>query len=235
MEIRKIAATTWRYCVGIIVMLAVAPAPGMQHSARAASDSVVSDGSRLISLSFFSDACREKAVSLRILSATDAQFLVEAFAQSIGADPLDVRAERRAGSAHTRMEDADCEVPAVALVNLLRLNSVAAELVLLSTRPAGRSHPAGFDMFPSLAVYVPSLNRYVDPAARDGDGRGATAFDRAVRARAQRVHLIGPAPHADPATDRCGSTCMVVYGRADVFDPVLIDPVRVNPQRIHVP
>jgi hypothetical protein len=230
-QISKIAATTWRCCVGIVVLLAVAPAPGVSHSARAAPDG----GDRLISATFFSDACRQKAASLGILSTTDAQFLIEAFAQSIDADPPDVRAQKRAGSPRAQLQDADCEVPAVALINLLRLNSVAAEPVLVRIRPADPSDPARFDNFSGLAVYVSSLARYVDPAARDG--RAGAAFDRAVRARAaQRMHIIGPAPYADPATDRCGGICIVAYGgQPYVSDPFLPDAVRVKTETIHVP
>jgi hypothetical protein len=95
-----------------------------RDSARAESDGAASDVSRLISATFFSDACRQRTASLHILSTTDAQFLIEAFAQGIGAEALDLRAERRAGSADTRIEDADCGVPAVALINLLRLNGL---------------------------------------------------------------------------------------------------------------
>src|SRR5215472_17377640 len=97
-QIPKIAATTWRCCVGIVVALAVAPAPGVPDSARAASDGGASDINRLISATFFSDACRQRAASLGILYTTDAQFLIQAFAQSVDADPPDVRAEKRAGS-----------------------------------------------------------------------------------------------------------------------------------------
>jgi hypothetical protein len=232
-QISKIAAMTSQCCVGIVVVLAIAPAPGMPDSARAASASGTGDVDRLISATFFSDACRQRAASLGILSTTDAQFLIEAFAQSIDADPPDVRAEKRAGSARALIEDADCDVPAVALINLLRLNSVAAEPVLLPIRPTGPSDPARFDKFSSLAVYVQSLGRYVDPAARDG--RSGAAFDRAVRARAERVHLIGPAPYGNPATDRCGSICMDVRGRIDVFNPFLTDAIRVKTETIHAP
>jgi len=162
MQICKIAARDERCCIGIATALAFALVLGPLDSVRPASDGAASDVNRLISATFFSDACRQRAASLGILSTTDAQFLI-----------------------------------------------------------------------PSLAVYVPSLDRYVDPTAPDWQGNAA--FDRAVRARAERVHLIGPTPHADPATDPCGGTCMVVYGQAHVSDPVLNDPVRVKTERIHVP
>jgi hypothetical protein len=85
------------------------------------------------------------------LSTTDAQFLIEAFAQSIDADPPDMQVEKRAGSPRAQIEDADCEVPAVALINLLRLNSVAAEPVGGgSGRGRGLStHIAAADAHPS--------------------------------------------------------------------------------------
>jgi len=233
MQICKIAARDERCCIGIATALAFALVLGPLDSVRAASDGAASDVNRLISATFFSDACRQRAASLGILSTTDAQFLIKAFAQTIGADALDVRVERRAGVTDARIDSAGCDVAAVALINLLRMNGVAAELVQISMQRTGSVDPARSDKIPSLAVYVPSLDRYVDPTAPDWQGNAA--FDRAVRARAERVHLIGPTPHADPATDPCGGTCMVVYGQAHVSDPVLNDPVRVKTERIHVP
>lgn len=222
-----------RYCVCVATALAVAAWSGSLRDGRAAPDDGWSEVNRLISSTFFSDTCGQKAASLGILPTTDAQFLVEAFAQRFASDPPDVRAEARVWSGRERIAGAYCEVPAVALINLLRLNGVAAELVQVWLRPASSSEPARSNMLGALAVYVPSLDRYIDPAAADGHNN--TAFDRFVRAQAGRVHIIGPAPNADQAIERCASTCIVQYGQAPVSDPVLTDPVRVRTETIHVP
>jgi hypothetical protein len=166
-----------------------------------------------------------------MLSTTDAQFLIKAFAQSIAAVPPDASAERRTGSPHVGIGDPGCEVPAVALINLLRLNDVAADLVLVWMRQTSPSDPAR--LLDGLAVYVPSLGHYVDPTAADWH-KNAT-FDRFVRAHAGRAHIIGPAPNADPASDPCASTCMVVHDRVGDSLSTLLYSVPVKTETIHVP
>jgi hypothetical protein len=55
-------------------------------------------------------------------------------------------------------------------------------------------------------VYVPSLDRYVDPLAPAGKQE---VLDRIVRERAKRAHLRGPSLAADPR-GVCPNTCMIV-------------------------
>lgn len=185
-------------------------APGLLDSGHAAGNVESSLLKGLLSASYFSEACRHEAGLLGIEHTADARFLVEAFAQSMAAGPPDARAEWRAGSLDARSGSVGCDLPAVELINLLRLNGVAAELVLVSvphTNPA--TYSASVDRLDGVLVYVPVLARYVDPAA--ADMRDNATFDRSIRETAVRAHLIGPAPGADPALDRCGGICMSEY------------------------
>jgi hypothetical protein len=147
----------------------------------------------------------------------------------LAVDAPDARAERRAGSFDLWSGSASCDLPAVALINLLRLNGVAAELVLVSmlqARSAG--HSAFSDRVDGVLVYVPALDRYVDPAATEM--RENATFDRVIKETAVRGHLIGPAPYADRALDACGDVCMSEYWpRHDAY------VVRLKTEAIHVP
>jgi hypothetical protein len=60
-----------------------------------------------------------------------------------------------------------------------------------------------------MLVYVPALDRYVDPAATEM--RDSATLDWIIRASAVRAHLIGPALRADLASDVCREVCMSVY------------------------
>jgi hypothetical protein len=79
-----------------------------------------------------------------------------------------------------------------------------------------------------VLVYLPVLDRYVDPAAIDLSRN--VALDRITKGDAVRVHLIGPAPFTDPASDTCGTVCMAVY--VPRHDPYA---VRVVTEAIHTP
>ncbi len=198
-----------RRLAAIATALAVTLGPGnlgIGHAADVAEPSV--DG--LVSAAYFSAACRHEAERLGIARSADPQFLVAAFAQSLTADAPDARAERRAGSFDARSRSVGCDLPAVALINLLELNGIAAELALVSMpRAEPASGPAFSDRVDGVVVYVPALGRYVDPAATDS--RANATFDRVLAETAVRTHLIGPAPGADPAVDGCGGICMRVY------------------------
>lgn len=188
-------------------------------TARAAD--VSGDLKALLTAAYFSPACAAEAARLGIAGA-DPELLIAAFAQSFASGEPDARAERRAAGAGSS-GSVDCRASAVALVNLLRANGIAAELVLVSY-PAGTAS-APPDKVDGPLVYVPALGRYVDPAATEM--RNGVSFDRMIKLAAVRVHLIGPMPGADPAHDVCSRVCMNVIGAgaADAI-AVVTDVVR---------
>ena len=165
---------------------------------------------QLIRATFFSDACRQQAEALGIARTSDANALLAAFAR-LRPRP----ANPPAGSGRD-----DCGVPAVAVINLLRLNGIDAELV--SATMAKEAAPA--DQVERVLVYVPTLARYFDPAL-PLEEQGLV--DLLVRERAERTHVLGPALGAD-ARDACPSTCMHVYTAAGNATP----PVRVKTETI---
>jgi hypothetical protein len=166
---------------------------------------------QLIRAAFFSDACRQHAEALGIARTSDANALLAAFAGL----------QRRPASSPTAgAQRDDCSVPAVAVINLLRLNGIDAELVSATT--AKEAAPA--DQVERVLVYVPTLARYFDPAL-PLEEQGLV--DLLVRERAERKHVLGPTLGAD-ARDPCPSTCMHVYTAAGNATP----PVRVKTETI---
>jgi hypothetical protein len=165
---------------------------------------------QLIRAAFFSDACRQGAEALGIARTSDANALLAAFA----------RLRPRPANPPAASGRDDCGVPAVALINLLRLNGIDAELV--SATMAKEAAPA--DQVERVLVYVPTLARYFDPAL-PLEEQGLV--DLLVRERAERKHVLGPALGAD-ARDACPSTCMHVYTAAGNAPP----PVRVKTETI---
>jgi len=166
---------------------------------------------QLIRAAFFSDACRQQAETLGITSTSDANALVAAFA---GLKP------RPANSPAPEGQRDDCGVPTVAVINLLRLNGIDAELV--SATMAKEAAPA--DQVERVLVYVPALDRYFDPALPLEEH---SLVDLLVRERAERKHILGPSL-AGSGRDACPSTCMHVYTAAGNATP----PVRVKTETI---
>jgi hypothetical protein len=165
---------------------------------------------QLIRAAFFSDACRQQAEALGIARTSDANALLAAFAGL----------QRRPASAPTAdAQRDDCKVPAVALINLLRLNGIDAELV-----SATMAEAAPADQVERVLVYVPALERYFDPAL-PLEEQGLV--DLLIRERAERKHILGPALSAN-ARDPCPTTCMHVYTAAGNATP----PVRVKTETI---
>ena len=165
---------------------------------------------QLIRAAFFSDACRQHAEALGIARTSDANALLAAFAGL----------QRRPASSPTAgAQRDDRSVPAVAVINLLRLNGIDAELV--SATMAKEAAPA--DQVERVLVYVPTLARYFDPALPLEE----QSLVDLVRERAERKHVLGPTLGAD-ARDPCPSTCMHVYTAAGNATP----PVRVKTETI---
>ena len=161
----EIIAAAARYGAAVAVVLAVTSGPGLIGDSRAASDAEWNKFKGLLSATYFSQPCRQEAEMLDIAHTTDARFLVAAFAQSMAAGAPDAR-ERRAGSFDGRSGNPSCGLPVIALTNLLRLNGIAAELVVvqMASSESFTAFPDGVD---AVLVYVPVLDRYVDPTATD--------------------------------------------------------------------
>jgi hypothetical protein len=166
---------------------------------------------QLIGAAFFSDACRQQAEALGIARTSDANALLAAFA-GLRRQP--------ANSPAAEGKRDDCSVPAVELINLLRLNGIDAELV--SATMAKEAAPA--DQTERVLVYVPALDRYFDPALPLEE---QSLVDLLVRERAERKHILGPSL-AGSGRDACPSTCMHVYTAAGNATP----PVRVKTETI---
>src|SRR5438128_10995735 len=88
---------------------------------------------QLIRAAFFSDACRQQAEALGIARTPDANALVAAFA-GLKRRPANSRAAER-------QQRDDCTVPAVELINLLRLNGIDAEPLFRYCATARRAKP----------------------------------------------------------------------------------------------
>lgn len=220
-------AAAARNCASFATVLAVVLGSGPLGQGHAASDAEWHKFEGLVSAAYFSESCQHEAGLLGIARTSDARYLVAAFAQSEVASTPDARAERRAGWPDGLSGGASCAVPAVALTNLLRQNGIAAELVLVWTQQEGPATiPALPDKVDGVLVYVPVLDRYVDPAATDM--RENKTFDRGIRETAVRVHLIAPAPDAVPALDRCRDICISEYWpRRDPYRvPVKTEAIR---------
>jgi hypothetical protein len=207
--------------------LAVALGPGLLANGHAASDADWSKFKGLVSAAYFSEPCRHEAELLGIARTTDARFLVAAFAESAAVGTPDARAERRAGSFDARSGNPSCGLPAVALMNLLRLNGISAELVLVQ-QASSASSAAFSDKIDGVLVYVPVLGRYVDAAATDLQDNAT--LDRTIKGSTVRTHLTGPARNTDLASAVCRDVCMSVYSPRR--DP---DVVRVVTEAIRIP
>ena len=162
-------------------------------------------GDRLVRAAFFSDACRQEGEALAVARSSDANALVAAFGG--------LRRQRASASGADAVHE-DCRVPAIVLINLLRLNGIDAELVSAATVKA--TTPA--DQTERVLVYVPALGRYVDPALPLEE---QSLVDLLVREQTQRTHLLGPSLGAHPG-DACPDTCMHVYTAGNEIPPVRV-------------
>jgi hypothetical protein len=154
----------------------------------------------LIQATYFSAACRQEAEGLGIARTPDANALLAAFLARRGA------ASSRADRPDARHDD--CNELVVLLINLLRLNGIDAEITFVSmtsTKTAADGVPA--DKIDRVLVYVPVVDRYVDPAAPAGK---QAVVDQIIRESGQRMHLLGPSLASD-AGGACADTCLRVY------------------------
>jgi len=168
----------------------------------------------LMQAAYYSDGCRQRAEALSIAptnaQAATAQALVTAFLDQHAAAPS-------AGGPDATHDP--CELPQVLLINLLRSHGFDADLVVVSTTPAGVPP----SMIYTLQVFVAALDRYVDPMAPPA---GQAVFDRAVRERTHRIHIAGPAVNSS-APDVCADGCMLAYRPTNG-----VESVRVRTERI---
>jgi hypothetical protein len=184
------------------------------------------DAAHLFAAAYHSDQCRREADALNLAPHADARILIAEFARHLAAAPADARAEWRVGSVDPSAPSLDCARPAIILINLLRQSGLDAELVLVASPVFSAMDESSVAKgFNGMIVYVPALDRYVDPTAIPTKERDA--FDRAIRARTTRVHFYGP-PVSPAALERCADICMRV-----VTSHPSADTVRVKTEVIH--
>jgi hypothetical protein len=190
----------WKVFGAAAAALCVVTIVDMQAAMGAGRDPMA----RLIQSAYFSAACRNEAEALGIAPTSDANELLTAFATvarhvASGAGRADMK--------NLDMENSDCRVPVVLLINLLRLNRVDAELAFVSMSRASEADSASPGKIDRIVVFVPGLNRYVDPALPMGK---QAVLDRIIVEQAMRVHLLGPSLAGD-ANGGCPNTCMHVH------------------------
>jgi hypothetical protein len=176
----------WKVFGAAAAALCVVTIVDMQAATGAGRDPLA----RLTQSTYFSAACRNEA---------DANELLTAFAR--------VARHVASGAGRMDMENSDCRVPVVLLINLLRLNRVDAELAFVSMSQSWAADSASLGKIDRILVFVPGLNRYVDPAMPMGK---QAVFDQIVVEKATRAHLLGPSL-AGSAHGVCPDTCMHVY------------------------
>jgi hypothetical protein len=157
---------------------------------------------RLVQSAYFSGVCRQATDALGIAPASEASALLAAFAAIRGQRAIEFDVE------WPDVQHDDCAAPVVLLISLLRRNGLDAELVFASMAPNGAAAdgvPA--DKIDRVLVYVPVVDRYVDPAAPAGK---QAVVDQIIRESAQRMHLRGPSL-ANDAGGACADTCLHVY------------------------
>jgi len=168
---------------------------------------------RLIHAAYFSDACRSEAAALGIVATADADSLFAAFARQVAAPP---------GAGRPDVLGDECKAPPVLLINLLRGNGIDAALAFISmlrTNAAGEIEPSG--KIDRVIVYVPAVNRYLDPSAPPAK---QAVLDAIIREQAARTLLHGPSLAA--GRDACSNTCMEVISGGGA------DAVRVKTETI---
>jgi hypothetical protein len=181
MHVKAVATTALALALGMIA--------NPWTAARADDDGL----KRITQAAYFSQPCRQDAERLGIPPTRDANSLFAAYV-----------ARRRAPDAGF----GDCQAPVVLLINLFRLNGVDAEIAFIMMTPA-RTAGGGvsFGRIDRVIVYVPAVDRYLDPAAPLGK---QDVLDRIIRERAGRGHLVGPSVAGDKWR-ACPATCLYEY------------------------
>jgi hypothetical protein len=185
----------WKVFGAAAAALCVVTIVDMQAATGAGRDTM----ERLTQSAYFSAACRNEAEALGIAPTSEANELLTAFAT--------VARHVASGAGRVDIENSDCRVPVVLLINLLRLNRVDAELAFVSMSRASAADSASPGKIDRILVFVPGLNRYVDPAMPMGK---QAVLDQIVVEKATRTHLLGPSL-AGAAHGVCPDTCMHVY------------------------
>jgi hypothetical protein len=179
MHLKAVATTALALALGMIVN---------PWAAARADDDIMR---RLAQDAYFSQPCRQDAERLGIPPTRDANSLFAAYV-----------ARRRAPDAGF----GDCQAPVVLLINLFRLNGVDAEIAFISMTPARTADDVSFGRIDRVIVYVPAVDRYLDPAAPLGK---QAVLDRIIRESRGRAHLVGPSVAGDK-WGACPGTCLYV-------------------------
>ena len=192
----------WKFFGAAAAALWVVTIVDMQAATEAGQDGMA----RVTQSAYFSGACREEAQALGIAPTPDANELVTAFAtvvRHVFAQHVASGAGGQDMKKNLDMENSDCRVPVVLLINLLRLNGVDAELVFVFMSPASAADDAPPGNIDRMLVFVPGLNRYVDPAMPMGK---QAVLDQIIVEKATRMHLLGPSLAG--AAFGCSDTCI---------------------------
>jgi hypothetical protein len=163
----------------------------------AAAEAVDDPFDRIARAAYFSDECRQEALALGTFGARDADAVFAAFARQLANT-------QRADHPHVSADD--CTAPPVLLVNLLRGHGIDAALAFISmprTDTAGETGPSG--KIDSVLVYLPTLDRYLDPSAAPAK---QAVLDAIMRESATRMLVRGPS--LATSRDTCPSLCMEV-------------------------
>jgi hypothetical protein len=164
---------------------------------------------------------------LRVTSiqpADDPEILFKQFTDEFGAVATsEFRTEPRKLSSILQTKGGDCKSLTFLLVNLLRWSGIDAELVLTSERHEPRlTDVFSFGDIDHVLVYVPSLDRYFDPALPAGWQQ--QQLNRAIRIR-NRIHVAArPGGNMLPA-NACADYCILTRGSNS-------DPIRVKTETI---
>jgi len=175
---------------------------------------------RLVNGAFFSQTCRQRAAEIGFSDTTNVDAALEAVA-AFGRRP------KRPGVPEAMLDDA-CEIPAILLINLLRLNGVDADLVEATRRPRPDSDDKTPSSIQGMYVYVPKYDRYLDPEISIGK---QGALDSILHEEMVRSHLQGPTI-GDDSGNTCSELCLTVRGASG---PPPMAARRVKTERIRRP
>ena len=192
MHWKVFSAAAAALCVVAIADMPAATAAGRDATAR------------LTQSAYFSDACRQEAQALGVASTSDANELLTAFA----AVARQRRRRRRPGRHEKcrpglqRLQGAGGAVDQSAAAQWRRCRAC----IHFDVARFGEIDGASLGKIDRIVVFVPGLDRYVDPAMPMDK---QAVLDRIIVERATRAHLLGP-PLAGAAHGGCPDTCMLV-------------------------
>lgn len=161
-----------------------------------------------------------------IRPADDPEILFKQFTDRFGAvTTSEFRFEPRKLASIVQTEGGDCKALTFLFLNLLRWSGIDAELVLTSEQHQPRlTDVFSFADIDHVLVYVPSLDRYLDPTLPAGWQQ--QQLNRTIRTR-NRIHVAArPGANVIPA-NACADYCVLT-----VTGGLNSNPVRVKTETI---